>query len=243
MSNVDEVQNHYKTHLSKFYSWMFGDFGSMVARQKGLFEDLKIYPGENKIAFDLGSGPGFQSIALSQLGFKVHAVDFSEELLNELRLKDPSIDVHAGDLRELGFAKALKPGVIVCMGDTLTHLLSKEEVSKLVKEIHTLLVSGGRVIFTYRDLSQERVGTERFIPVRADDQRILTCFLENDDEHVKVFDLLYEKIGGDWVLSKSFYRKVKLPSAWLIKEMEKAGFSVQSSKLQNGMDLLIGLKR
>lgn len=45
----------------------------------------------------------------------------------------------------------------------------------------------------YRELSSELEEIARFIPVNYDETRILTCFLEYEEEKVKVHDLLYEK--------------------------------------------------
>lgn len=237
-----DARTHYKTHLSSFYSWMFGDFDEMVERQKAFFMQHHIQPLSSNVAIDLGCGSGFQSIALNQLGFKVHAVDFSEELMQELKDKNPSIRTYLGDIRDLSFAKTLKPELIVCMGDTLTHLPLLDEVIGLIKECHSILSSNGKVIFTFRDLSKPLGDLDRFIQVKSDDNRILTCFLENDCEAVKVFDLLQEKIDGKWELKKSFYRKIKINSEWLLTEMRKIGFSIELHKLPSGMDVILGSK-
>ena len=59
-------------------------------------------------------------------------------------------------------------------------------------------------------------GTARFLPVRADDQRILTCFLEYGPSHVTVHDLLHEReAGGAWRLQTSAYRKLRLSPGWV----------------------------
>jgi len=49
---------------------------------------------------------------------------------------------------------------------------------------------------TYRDLTKELEGLDRFIPVRSDD-KIMTCFLEYESaESVAVHDLIYTRVGG-----------------------------------------------
>jgi transcriptional regulator with AAA-type ATPase domain len=59
-----------------------------------------------------------------------------------------------------------------CMGDTLTHLSSRSEVSNLFQSVARALKPGGRFVVTYRDLaSVELLGLDRFIPVRSDDHR------------------------------------------------------------------------
>jgi hypothetical protein len=68
----------------------------------------------------------------------------------------------------------------------------------------------GRFVATFRDYSRLPSGESRFIPVRADEHRILTCFLEEFDSYVQVHDLLHEQMQGTWVTKVSSYRKLRL---------------------------------
>ncbi len=72
------VAEHYEKLLARYYSWLFGDFNKAVEANRNFFIAQKINPGKSKIAVDLGSGPGFQSIALAQLGYSVFAIDLKE---------------------------------------------------------------------------------------------------------------------------------------------------------------------
>jgi len=47
---------------------MFGDFDAKVQENRNFFELIGFEPGANGKALDLGCGPGFQSIALAELG-------------------------------------------------------------------------------------------------------------------------------------------------------------------------------
>jgi len=236
------TKQHYENHLSHFYSWMFGDFDSMVKKQFDFFSKESILPISSTVALDLGAGSGFQTIALKQLGFDVHAVDFSKVLLDELKEKDSSIKTHLSDISELSNFKTLNPELITCMGDTLTHLSSKSEVKQLLQNCYSLLVDTGKVVLSFRDLSKVMTDVDRFIPVKSDENRILTCFLEDEIDKVKVFDLLHERSGEEWTLSKSFYKKLKLSANWVKLELESVGFKVNLSKLPNGMDVVIAHK-
>jgi trans-aconitate methyltransferase len=125
MSTVNE---HYKQLLSKHYTWMFAtSFEERVDQEKSLLshalEALKNKP-KRALAVDLGSGPGFQTVALAQLGFSpLIAIDSSAELLDELRphIDGFSVQIEKADLRDLpNFVAAGHASVILCMGDTLT---------------------------------------------------------------------------------------------------------------------------
>ncbi len=94
-------------------------------------------------------------------------------------------------------------------------------------------------VITYRDLTTELHGTDRFIPVRSDDNKIMTCFLEFENaDSVVVHDLVYVRHATGWSLNKSSYRKLRLGVGWMRKELGNAGFTVIS---QDSSGRLIGL--
>jgi SAM-dependent methyltransferase len=244
MSTVNE---HYECLLSQHYTWMFGtSFEERVKDQKSfLWRTLESLPDpiQRGLAVDLGSGPGFQTIALAELGFSpVIAIDTSAELLDELRSHAGSLPVRTekADLRDL--PAIVQPGqatVIVCMGDTLTHLPEKSDVSALFGSVFDRLRKGGVFVITYRDLTRELFGTDRFIPVRSDENKIMTCFLEFENaESVVVHDLVHMRQDSGWSLNKSSYRKLRLGIEWVRAELSNAGFDLLSEDLSGR---LIGL--
>jgi SAM-dependent methyltransferase len=224
-----EAARHYDTLLAKHYTWMAGGFRAKTDEQKALLESLGIGPAASARAADLGCGSGFQAVALAELGFTVTALDLSAELLAELDGAKGSlpIETHRADLRDA--RTVVEPGIelAVCMGDTLTHLPSKDAVATLFADIRSLLAPGGALVLSYRDLSAELTGTDRFLPVRADDDRIMTCFLEYEPETVVVHDLVHTREAAGWTLHKSRYRKLRLPIAWVKEQLETAGLTVR----------------
>jgi SAM-dependent methyltransferase len=233
------ASEHYRQLLSKHYLWMFGaSFEEKVSEQRALLTGALRSP-ENAgrasppIAVDLGCGPGFQTIALVQMGFSpVIAVDTSAELLDELRHRVNGLPVKIEQADLLTLPQIVPPAsaaVIVCMGDTLTHLASKIEVSNLFRAVHEALLPGGAFLITYRDLTHELHGTDRFIPVRSDENTIMTCFLDYASEDtVLVHDLVYTRQATGWTLNASCYPKLRLPIAWLAEELATAGLIVAS---------------
>lgn len=78
------VKEHYDNHLGHIYSWMTGDFQTKCNEFRNFLTDNFILPSTNKIAIDLGAGHGLQSIPIAEIGFQVLAVDFNQQLLDEL---------------------------------------------------------------------------------------------------------------------------------------------------------------
>jgi SAM-dependent methyltransferase len=241
---VANVEQHYDQVLSDVYAWMYGGYDAALARYTEFFSSRGITPTRSGRAVDLGAGCGFQSIPLARLGFAVTAVDLDRKLLDELRRHagDAEIAIARGDL--LDFERHVHGPIelAVCMVDTLVHLGSKAAVKDLFGKVHHALELGGRFVITYRDLSREALELDRFVPVRADDDTILTCFLEYEPQTVKVHDLVYRKLGGQWTFAKSFYRKLRLAQAWVEQELRAAGFALAEAGVERGLVTLVATR-
>ena len=231
------VKQHYDKVLSDVYSWMFGGFENGIQHNTEFINKHKLVPQGSGIAIDLGAGCGFQAIPLAKTGYTVTAIDLDAKLLNELERNsgDLKITTIQGDL--INFNKNLNTSVelIVCMTDTILHLESKERVTSLFSKVFAALETGGKFIITFRDLTYELTDVDRILPVRSDENIIFTCFLEYEPETVKVHDIVYRKTDGQWTLSKSFYRKLRLPEAWMHEQLSQCGFSKTNSTVENGV--------
>lgn len=239
------AKEHYEDHLAPIYDWMVGDFETKQREQENFFVRNNILPGENKLAIDLGAGHGLQSISLARLDFRVIAVDFNRQLLsklNERKNQLPIETVHDDMLRFLsGFHQ--HPELIVCMGDTLTHLESVDRAQHLLRQIAYHLDAEGKVIFSFRNYEMEQEGKARFINVRSDDEKILTCFLEFFDDRIVVYDILYEKHEGMWRQKVSSYPKLRLKRQVVVDTLAGCGVFIAAHETIDGLHYLIGQKQ
>ena len=238
------VQDHYSNVLSDVYSWMFGGFCSGIERNTSFFQNQAINPHLSGIAIDLGAGCGFQSIPLAQAGFSVTAIDLDSKLLKELtKNAGPlKIDCFQNDLSNFESYVKKPVELIVCMTDTILHLESKDKVYSLFGKVIAALENGGKFIITFRDLSNELLELDRFIPVRSDDNIIFTCFLEYEPETVKVHDIVYKSNNEKWTLYKSFYRKLRLSKDWVESQLSHFGFNSIDSTVDKGFVSVIATK-
>ena len=237
---MNDAIRHYDELLAEHYSWMVGvPFEEKAAEQKALLTELGVAPGRHGTGIDLGCGPGYQSAALADLGFsRVIAVDTSQALLDELAAhkgRRPIAPVH-DDLRR--FARHVAPGgadAIVCMGDVLTHLESHQDVSGLLADAFAALAPGGRLVLTFRDMSEALSGLDRFIPVQSDANRVMTCFLEYEPETVVVHDLIHSRSGEGWTLRKSSYRKLRISAQDVVRQLQALGFEIEADRMAGRM--------
>lgn len=198
---MSSVHEHYENVLSAYYSRMLGDFEAKVSEQRSLLERLGVEASSAAgFAVDLGCGPGVQSIALARLGYRVLAVDFSRRLLAELKERTRGLPVEAvlGDIREVQALVPTGVEVVVCMGDTLSHLGREADLERLFAGVATRLVPGGRFVVSFRELGGELRGLDRVIPLSASDDVIMTCFLEYETATVKVHDLIWVRERDGW---------------------------------------------
>lgn len=238
------VKDHYNRYLGNFYSWAVGDFEEKRASQEKFFNDNGIIPHLSAQAFDLGCGHGINSIALSDLGFSVHAVDFNHQLLAELRnrVEHRNVQIIDAHLLEYLYAVRSKPEIIACMGDTLTDLSSPDQVEELITLSAQKLERGGKLLLSFRELTNELTNENRFIPVHSDENRIHTCYLEYLPGYVKVFDIFMERKNGKWVQTVSWYPKLRLAASRVVSLIEKNGFALTKNQVISGITYLIAVK-
>jgi SAM-dependent methyltransferase len=239
------VADHYETHLAPVYAWMAGGVDAGFARGDGEIAALLPDLAKGTTAVDLGAGFGMHAVPLARRGCSVVAVDTSAFLLEQLRRHAAGLPVSTALDDVLSFQRHVHASVdvILIMGDTLTHLPDRCAVETLFSRVAESLRPDGTFIATFRDYTSPLAGQGRFIPVRSDENRILTCFLEYGDDHVEVHDLLHERQGSVWQLKVSTYRKLRLSPAWLTDVLRDSGFSVQSEPGPSGMVRLIGTRR
>ncbi len=235
---MNNAKEHYAQHLGAIYSWMAGDVNVALDRNRTLFHKLGLDTAPKGLAIDLGCGTGFQSIPLAELGYSVLAIDSCAVLLSQLQERVNSLPIQIINDDLLNFTKHIsdQAQLVICMGDTLTHLDSLDAVRNLMFEVSQKLTEGAIVVLTFRDyVSVELLGNQRFIPVRSDDSKILTCFLEYHQEFVEVHDLLHYKEGTQWAFKATSYRKLRLDKNWLIKQMGELGLVVTQDTFNGGM--------
>jgi 2-polyprenyl-3-methyl-5-hydroxy-6-metoxy-1,4-benzoquinol methylase len=232
------VVDHYANHLGPIYSWMVGNIDAALTRSESELDSLSLPSTGAGTAIDLGAGFGLHAIPLARRGFNVIAIDSNGPLLEELTMLAGSLPIRAmnADLLEFRTHVGTSADVILCMGDTLTHLASHASVASLLRDVVASLNPGGTFAATFRDyVSTPLQGDARFILVRCDEQRLLTCFLEYADSTVTVHDLVHEREGSTWRLRVSSYPKLRLSPQWVVEQLSSLGLAVHRDSTPGGM--------
>jgi 2-polyprenyl-3-methyl-5-hydroxy-6-metoxy-1,4-benzoquinol methylase len=238
------VEEHYDRLLADVYSWMYGGWEAALARYTEFFAVRGIAPRRSRRVVDLGAGCGFQAIPLARLGFQVTAIDFDRKLLAELEAHAGAekIETVCANLVDFRSYAPEPVELVVCMVDTLLHLDSEETVERLFNDVFAALEPGGTFIATFRDFSVAAEDLDRFISVRNDERMIFTCFLEFEPTTVKVHDLVYRRVDGRWDFAKSYYRKLRLSTAWVVSTLRAAQFTRVETSLDRGLVVVTAAK-
>ncbi|HVY67246.1 MAG TPA: class I SAM-dependent methyltransferase [Gammaproteobacteria bacterium] len=235
------AQRHYEQLLAPIYVWMAG--GVEAAFAAGTQDVAPLVPGRG-LAIDLGAGFGMHAIPLARAGYGVLALDTSRELLDVLRANAAELPVRCveGDLLDFRKHAGAPLALIVCMGDTLTHLPSTDDVERLARDVAACLAPGGRFVATFRDYTRTATGDARFIPVRSDANRIHTCFLEEHPDHMQVHDIVHERDGAAWKMRVSSYPKLRLAPAAVAETLRYAGLETTMAPGARGMVRITAVK-
>jgi SAM-dependent methyltransferase len=231
------TQSHYETHLGPVYAWMLGNLDAAQKRSNAELDDMGLPPRQGT-ALDLGAGLGLHSVALARRGFKVIAIDNCRVLLDDFRSRAAglAIDVIEADLAAFPIHVRNPCDLIICLGDTLTHLPTLDAVAALLRNAAGTLSAGGLFAATFRDYASKRLeGNDRFILVKRDENRILTCFLEYEAERVTVHDVLTQREDERWVQRESSYAKLRLAPGWVIAELQALGLQARLETAPSGM--------
>jgi len=231
------VQEHYDEHLGPVYAWMVGGTEAAIERGAAELDAIGANPSKGGVAVDLGAGFGMHSIPLARRGFDVVALDSSAVMLGELSRQASGLTIRAicDDLLSFPQHLSTKAELVLCMGDTVTHLPDEEYAERLMATVRESLAVDGRFVITLRDYSAPLTGDGRFIPVRSDENRIFVCFLEYSDTRVRVNDILHQRDGSQWKMTVSSYDKLRIRPKWLDDLFRRSGFAVTRDADASGM--------
>jgi 2-polyprenyl-3-methyl-5-hydroxy-6-metoxy-1,4-benzoquinol methylase len=214
MEPTNRARQHYEALLGDVYEWYVAAHGSPFEHARAWLDRHDLWTGTRYL--DLGAGFGMHVMPLVEAGKTVTAVDFDATLLTRLRalLDARGLDasLHRADLMD--FVRDARPSwdVVLCLGDTLTHLAESADVRTLLERSAQLLAPEGRLALSYRDSTDfSATGVSRFIEVARDARRTMHCLLEPiDAEHLRVTDIVTDVLPEGPRTRISDYVKLRL---------------------------------
>jgi len=179
--------------MEKFYNTLAADYDEMTdfenrfESEKTVFKTIiERYP--IKSALDAGAGTGFHSLVLATLGIHVTAIDISREMLEKLQrnAKRFQQDVYTIQTDFLHVADTINTtfDAVFCLGNSLVHLLTDEELEKSLSGFYSLLKPGGVLIVQI--LNYDRIMKEQ--------KRVQNIKKKEDTTFIRFYDYCNEKL-------------------------------------------------
>jgi SAM-dependent methyltransferase len=224
------VTTHYDALLAARYTWMMGGLDGCLSSAGALLDAVGLTDEGSGPVLDLGAGAGYHARVLGSRGFTVTAVDTSETLLKELAEVCAGMPVKTLQTDLLDEAKFAELGpfvLILCVGDTLTHLSSMKDVDRLIRMASRLLAPGGALLLQFREQPKELSPQDCVIKMRAERDRIMQCVLHFESERVWVTDVAHEWNGQAWITTKSTYPKLRITTEGVLEIAATAGLNVR----------------
>jgi SAM-dependent methyltransferase len=134
--------------VSKYYDFLTKDI-KYNEWSKYIISIIKKLNPDAKAVLDLCCGTGSMTAILSKKGYDVDGVDISSEMLTVASNKLFEADLKAGfinqDIINLEIQK--KYDVVICILDSINHIIRINDLKRVFKNIKNLLNEGGILIF------------------------------------------------------------------------------------------------
>jgi len=191
--------------VTEFYDWLAPEYDRMTSFEKRFVHEkpffrLLVERHGIKTAIDAGSGTGFHSLLLAQLGVEVTAVDVSPEMLHVVETHARELNLHVALLEssfhELPLALHSAFDAVFCLGNSLAHLLSKESLRESLLSFATVLHPGG--ILFLQNLNYDRIlaTRERMQSVKESEGVTYVRFYDYESELIRFNILKLTKQSG-----------------------------------------------
>lgn len=213
--------------ISKYYDYIFPTEQAQVDFIEGFAGDKK-----SKI-LDIACGAGGYSEALYNRGFIIDAVDIDVGMVKEandkFKAKNINIKVQQEDMTKLTDIYKGDYNCIFCIGNSIVHLGSLDEIGKALKEMYSLLENTGKLII--QTINYDRVikyGVSELPPMVNDSVplKFIRKYRRLEDKGVIAFDtILTVKNNDKEEVYENSIELLPVTVDSMYKELSKVGFN------------------
>lgn len=171
---------------------MMTDFDARFEKEEPLFQQIV---GEHSIAtaLDAGAGTGFHSLLLAKLGVQVTAVDISAEMLTRLSENAErmrlSVNLVQSPFHLLHEKVHQRFDAVFCLGNSLPHVLSDNEMNRTLANFYSLLNPGGILFIQILNYDKIMRTQERVLNIKKRGNALFIRFYDYCDERIR-FNIL-----------------------------------------------------
>ena len=121
---------------------------------------------------DAACGTGMHAIALAERGFNAAGADLSAGMIEQARMnaKTAGVDVRFEPAGFGDLARTFGTGsfeALICLGNSLPHLLSPDELTNTLRDFAAMLRPGGLLLVQNRNFDAVKAGNDRWMEPQA----------------------------------------------------------------------------
>jgi glycine/sarcosine N-methyltransferase len=234
------------------YDALAADYDRFVNWEARLAHELPVLEaffqaGGVRRILDAACGSGQHAIALAQRGYRVVGADLSAAMISRARENAAAagvdVDFAVAGLGELAFlarrAGSEEPfDALLCLGNSLPHLLSAEAVGAALADFAAVLRPGGMVIIQNRNFDRVWTRRERFMGPQAHSEgQGQWLFVRFYDFHPSTLTFNMVRLantGQGWVQDVESTELRPIFAGELVEGLRSAGF--EQIELYGGYD-------
>jgi glycine/sarcosine N-methyltransferase len=224
----------FSSDYDRFVNWN----ARLAAEIPWIEQQLQLAPrssGKPVRVLDAACGTGMHTIALAQRGYAAAGADLSASMIERARQNATAVGVYArfeaaefGTLRQTFCAGMFD--AVLCLGNSLPHVLSPEELAHTLDDFSACLRPGGLLIVQNRNFDAVMAKRERWMEPQAHregvQEWIFVRFYDFDPDGLITFNILTLKREepGSWTQQAAATRLRPLRQAELSMALNSAGF-------------------
>ncbi len=248
--------NHALTAVADFYDRLAPDYDAMTEFEKRFVREKPFFhlladKYHLSTALDAGAGTGFHAILLARLGLSVTAVDISAEMLRRLEARAAAQRLPIRTLRSsfhrLRDHCTTPFDAIFCMGNSLAHLLSEDDLRKALIEFRGLLKPQGILLLQILNYDRILAARESVQGVREADGKVYTRsynyrgslidFRITRDEKRTGTSPTWQEVSLRPILAAEMLRL--LPEAGFLSVAPFGGIAMEAFEPERSIDLVV----
>jgi glycine/sarcosine N-methyltransferase len=187
---------------------------------------------------DAACGTGMHAIALAKEGNNVSGADISPEMIKKAQENAYTAQVDV-DFKSAGFgdleqayqnASLYHFDALICLGNSLPHLLSPDEILAALKDMAACLRPGGMLLLQNRNYDAVMAEHNRWQGIQShkegSEEWLFLRFYDFDPDGLITFNIinLHKDRNETWTQNVSTTRLFPLKQEILLPLLEKAGF-------------------
>jgi SAM-dependent methyltransferase len=199
------------------------------------FLENKLKKAGVKRVLDTACGTGMHAIALAHRGFKMAGADVSQGMIKRARINAEASETDIrfeaagfGEMQPTFGSQAFE--AVICLGNSLPHLLTKESLTAALKDFVACLTPGGLLIIQNRNFDAVMQKRERWMePQSAQEEQTEWLFLrfyDYDADGLITFHVvtLRRVAGKTWTQNDIVTRLQPILHDEMKSSLETAGF-------------------